>query len=187
MTGSTQQDLLLVIDMQTVFRDPGSQWCVPDYDQLVPRVADLYEQMRGRTVWTRFVWDPREHGSWHSYYQRWDECRLAEGDPAWDVTLRHDPADPVISLPTFSKWGPELVGLAKKHAGLVVCGVSTDCCVLSTVLGAVDAGVPVTVVTDACAGLSDESHADTLRVLDLLDPMVRLVTTDDYLAGTTAG
>lgn len=52
------------------------------------------------------------------------------------------------------------------------------CCVLSTVLGAVDAGRTVVVATDACAAVSDQAQA----LLQLLDPMVHLATTDQVLA-----
>ncbi len=45
---------------------------------------------------------------------------------------------------------------------LLLAGVSTDCCVLSTALAAADAGVTVRVVADACAGIDDESHAKAL-------------------------
>ena len=41
---------------------------------------------------------------------------------------------------------------------LVLVGVSTDCCVLSTALAAADEGVSVRVVADACAGVDDDTH-----------------------------
>lgn len=178
---SNTQDLLVVIDMQEIFQRPGGQWGVPNYEQITPQVQALADAFAQRTVWTRFVRDPQEHGSWGPYYQRWDECRLDPQDPAWEITLPTSPEDPVIDRPTFSKWGEELAALVEGYRGFVVCGVTTDCCVLSTVLGAVDAGVQVTVVTDACAGLTEESHRDTLRVLELLEPMVRLTTVADLL------
>ena len=62
---------------------------------------------------------------------------------------------------------------------MVLCGVSTDCCVLSTAVAAADAGVPVRVVGDACAGVSAESHRATLDVLALYGPLVQVVTSAD--------
>jgi ureidoacrylate peracid hydrolase len=49
-----------------------------------------------------------------------------------------------------------LGNLDVKH--LIVCGVLTDQCVDSTVRDACDLGYLVTLVTDACATLSDERH-----------------------------
>ena len=60
---------------------------------------------------------------------------------------------------------------------LVITGVSTDCCVVSTVLPAADAGATLTVVTDACAGSTPENHAAALQVMGLYPPQVTLRTT----------
>ena len=59
---------------------------------------------------------------------------------------------------TFSKWGAELRGHVAASGRLVLAGVSTDCCVLSTAVAAADEGVYVQVVEDACAGRHEESH-----------------------------
>ena len=61
--------------------------------------------------------------------------------------------------------------------------MATDCCVISTVLPAADAGVPVRVVSDACAGSGDDDHERALRVMSLYAPLVQLTTTAEVLAG----
>ncbi|MEV6896132.1 isochorismatase family protein [Amycolatopsis sp. NPDC051372] len=66
-------------------------------------------------------------------------------------------------------------------AGSALAGVSTKCCVLSTELAAADAGVPVTVVADAHAGVSDETHERTLAIPRLYGPLVGVATTDEVL------
>ena len=82
---------------------------------------------------------------------------------------------PTLDATTFSKWGPRLAGPV--GAGPVLAGVSTDCCVLSTALAAADAGTPVRVVGDACAGFDDDSHAAALRILQpLQSPLIEVVT-----------
>jgi nicotinamidase-related amidase len=68
---------------------------------------------------------------------------------------------------------------------MVLTGVATDCCVLSTALGALDAGRFVTVVSDACAAVSDEAQQQTLALLQLLSPMCEVVTSRELLARTT--
>ena len=50
---------------------------------------------------------------------------------------------------------------------MVLAGVSTDCCVLSTALAAADAGVRVRVVADACAGVSEAGHERALAAMAL--------------------
>ena len=53
-----------------------------------------------------------------------------------------------------------LGNLGAKH--LIVCGVLTDQCVDSTVRDACDYGYLVTLVTDACATLTEERHATSI-------------------------
>ena len=59
--------------------------------------------------------------------------------------------------------------------------MSTDCCVLSTAVAAADAGVPVQVVADACAGVGDASHRKALDVLALYAPLIEVVTSAEVL------
>lgn len=179
-------DCLVVIDMQEAFRDPASDWHVPRYADAQDRVGALATHFRGRTVWTRFVRDPEETGAWSAYYDRWSSFRVEREATVWNLTLPVEQDDPVLTLPTFSKWGPDLARLTSGARRLVVCGVATDCCVLSTVLGAVDAGRAVTVVTDACAGVTDAAHDQALGLLELLSPLVSLSATVDVLEGNAA-
>ena len=52
---------------------------------------------------------------------------------------------------------------------------------LSTAVAAADAGVGVQVVADACAGVSDTSHAQALDILRLYGPLVEVVSLADVL------
>ncbi len=175
---------LVIIDMQEIFRSPQSQWGVPTYDSAAQNVTRLTDRFRGSVVWTRFVRDPEESGSWRQYYDRWSGCRATPESAEWDVTMPIESSDRTLTLPTFSKWGSELAQLSAGSERLVVCGVATECCVLSTVLGAVDAGKHVVVVTDACAGATDEAHDQAMAVMSLLSPMVTLATTDEAIGET---
>ncbi|GAA0196316.1 isochorismatase family cysteine hydrolase [Glutamicibacter creatinolyticus] len=176
---------LVVIDMQRIFAEPDSQWYVSTYTAAERVIAGLCKQHEGKVIWTKFMRDPSERGSWAGYYQRWDRCRLDEQSEQWELTAQPAKHDEIITLPTFSKWGPELAGLTADCDHLVLTGVATDCCVLSTALGAVDAGKRVTVVADACGGATPEAHEQSLAVLGLLAPMIT-ITTSDHLAGLTA-
>ena len=49
---------------------------------------------------------------------------------------------------------------------------------ISTVLAAADAGVKVRVVTDACAGATDESNRQAMDLMGLYAPLVELVTVE---------
>ena len=68
---------------------------------------------------------------------------------------------------------------------LIVTGVSTDCCVVSTVLPAADAGARIVVVTDGCAGSTPENHEAALHAMGLYPPQVTLATSDEVLVSLT--
>ena len=167
---------LAVIDMQRVFGEPGSPWLAPRFAEIVDPVRRLAEAFGPRVVFTRFVAPERPHGAWRQYYDQWP---FALQPPDARIYELADPfagmAGPTLDATTFSKWGPDLA--ARTGGGpLVLAGVSTDCCVLSTAVGAADAGVSVQVVADACAGVNNESHANALRVMSLYAPLVEVVT-----------
>ena len=173
---------LVVIDMQNAFRDAASQWCVPRYQEIVPAISALAEHLNAPPIFTRFVPDPREPGAWRGYYDRWNEMRQHPDASGWDITLDVPGNSPIVSKPTFSKWGPELEALIPMGQDLILTGVATDCCVLSTALGAIDAGRHVTVVADACAAVSDTAQEQTLALLELLSPLVTVVTSRELIA-----
>ncbi|MFJ4169658.1 cysteine hydrolase family protein [Paenarthrobacter sp. NPDC089714] len=171
---------LVVVDMQRAFRDAG-QWQVPRYEEIVPVISRLQENIGPHTVFTRFVRDQQENGAWSAYYQRWDQMRFPPEAAAWDITMDVPGTATVVDAPTFSKWGPELAALVPAGSEMVLTGVATDCCVLSTALGAVDAGRFVTVVSDACAAVSDAAQEQTLALLKLLSPLCEVLTSEQFL------
>jgi nicotinamidase-related amidase len=87
-----------------------------------------------------------------------------------------------VTATTFGKWGPDLAAATGDAEHLVVTGVSTDCCVLSTALAAADAGRFVTVPEDACAGLSPADHRRALDAMALYAPLITISSVDEVLS-----
>jgi nicotinamidase-related amidase len=169
---------LVVIDLQHVFGDPASPWGAPRFEQIRAPVARLVEAFGEAVTFTRFVAPEQPAGAWTDYYRQWPFALVPPSDPMYDLV---DPyrGRPAVTATTFGKWG-ELAGTVGDD--IVVAGVSTDCCVISTVLPAADAGVRVRVAADACAGANDDSHAQALAVMGLYAPLVEIVQTADVLA-----
>ena len=171
---------LVVIDIQHVFTEPGSGWYAEGAAETVAAIERLMPHFAGRTVLTRFVRDPEEAGAWASYYDTWSEFRLAPDHQRWELSLPAPAGAPVVDEPTFSKWTEglrEVVG----GADLVLCGVATECCVLSTAFGAADAGRAVTVIADACAGASVSAHDAALALMHANAPLITVTTAADLL------
>lgn len=173
---------LVVVDMQRVFAEPAGEWYVPRFGDIVGPVGTLVAAYAPRVVFTRFVPPLAPSGAWVGYYERWPFALARPGAPMYDlIDAFADVMGPTVDAPTFSKWTPELAGLVG-GGGMLVAGVTTDCCVLSTAIAAADAGTTVEVVAGACAGTTDEGHRQALGVLRPYDPLIRTVGLDEALA-----
>ena len=172
----TSPPWLVVIDAQRIFADPDSQWCAPRFAETVQPIRELVaEHGQGeRVVQTRWVPPHVKHGSWIPYFERFGFADREQHDPIFDLVdeiaelrLPH-----TVSEPTFGKWGGHLRDVVRPDAHLVLAGVATDCCVLSTALAAADAGCTVEIAAPACAGSSDEAHERALATMELYAPQI---------------
>jgi len=142
--------------------------------RVLPKIVNLVTAHPQRTVFTRFI--PANHpgaakGTWPRYYERWAQMTLErlgrdmiELVPALSVFV---PPATVVDKHAYSPWfGTGLEAHLRSRATdtLIVTGSETDVCVLSTVLGAIDRGYRVVLVTDALCSSSDETH-DALMTL----------------------
>ena len=168
---------LLVIDPQRIFADAESPWGSPMFPSIVDPVRRLADDFRGRVILTRWVAPRPAVGSWSAYLQEWPFADLSADDRLFDVVEELSGLDAqVMSATTFGKWGSDLQAITGPTPRLVLTGVSTDCCVVSTALAAADAGATLTVVTDACAGSTPENHQRALDVMALYPPQITLAT-----------
>ena len=173
---------LVVIDPQRIFADPTSQWGSPMFPAIVDPVRRLAAAAGERTVVTRWVPARDPQGSWRAYLDAWPFADVPEDDPLLSLVAEMDGiGQHVVSVPTFGKWGPALEAITGPTPHLVLTGVSTDCCVVSTALAAADAGATITVVTDACAGSTPDNHRAALDVMALYPPQITLATTAEVL------
>lgn len=180
MSTAAPDPWLLVVDAQRIFADPASDWASPAFPAAMERIAPLAEHLgRERTVLTRWLPTADRDTAWGGYFRAWPFADVPATDPLYALVAqaRDLSARPAVDEPTFGKWGPQLAGIVGRAPELLVTGVSTDCCVLTTVLAAADAGAHVTVVTDACAASTEENGAAALHTMSLFAPQVRLRTT----------
>ncbi len=174
---------LVVIDPQRIFADPTSQWGSPMFPAIVDPVRRLAAAAGERTVLTRWVPAAEPRGSWAAYLEAWPFADVPADDPLLELVPElADLAHEVVSLPTFGKWGVALEAVTGATPHLVLVGVSTDCCVVSTALAAADAGATITVVTDACAGSSPANHRAAMEVMALYPPQITLASTSEVLS-----
>lgn len=174
---------LVLVDLQRIFGDPASEWFTPRFDEAAAGAVRLREIFPGRTALTRFVPPAEPEGAWQEYYRQWPFALDPRNAALYDLVPELPPADAVlIERPTFGKWDAASRAALGDTRDIVLAGVSTDCCVLSTALAAADDGVRVRVVADACAGLTDVDHRRALAVMSLYAPLIEITTLDAVLA-----
>lgn len=179
---------LVVVDMQEVFGDPASAWFTPRFAQIVEPISRLTAAFSPRTTFTRFVAPQGEPvGSWRAYYRQWPFALRPPESAIWRLVAPFADGGPTVDATTFGKWGPQLAARTGHAPVLVIAGVATDCCVISTALAAADAGRHVRVVADACAGAGDDSHRQALAIMRGYAPLVDVVDTAEILTAISPG
>lgn len=169
----TKRTVHLCVDMQRIFSSDGP-WATPWMERVLPVIGQIAGRFPDRTVFTRFITPiaPEQMpGMWCRYYQRWRATTREKINPRlldlMPQLARFAPPASVIDKTRYSAFAePQLLAhlVERKADGLIVTGSETDVCVLATVLGAVDLGYRVIVVTDAICSSSDEGHDALLRV-----------------------
>jgi nicotinamidase-related amidase len=174
---------LVLIDLQRVFGEPGSAWFTPGFADAQAGAVRLRQLFPGRTALTRFVAPETPEGAWVPYYEQWPFALDPDHAGQYDLVPALPPEDAVIiSRPTFGKWDTATRAALGGTRDIVLAGVSTDCCVLSTALAAADDGVRVRVVADACAGLSAVDHQRALDTMALYAPLIEITSIEEILA-----
>jgi nicotinamidase-related amidase len=162
--------------MQRLFA-PGGPWPVPWAEKVLPSIEELTAQHPKRTVFTRFIPAARPGegpGTWAHYYKRWADVTLSQIDieliELVPSLTRFVPPATVLDKRVYSPWTEGRLDAILQDTNitaLVITGGETDVCVLATVLGAVDRGYRVVLVTDAICSSTDETHDALMKLYRL--------------------
>lgn len=174
---------LVVVDPQEIFASPDSEWGSPFFDVAFANIRALASAFGDRVLVTRWMPTADRSTSWGDYFRAWPFADRPASDPLFDLVPEARALSPLppLDLPTFGKWGPPLEAIVGRGTPVVLSGVSTDCCVLSTALAGADAGGRITIAADACAGSTAENHAAALHVMGLYPPQLTLSDTPSIL------
>ena len=182
---------LLVIDMQKDFllEADGS---ANDMFSIVPdvsRLTALCRDLRCTIIHTREAYradlsDVTPHKASMNYVGRPGPRGkyLIAGEPGCDFidALAPLPGETVLDKPGFGAFSTTDMDTVLKAANithLILCGVTMQCCVHSTLREAVDHGYWCLTVADCCGALKPEWHAATLEI----------IRSEDHLFGGICG
>ena len=165
--------LHVCVDMQRLFAT-GGPWPIPWLDKVLPTIQEAVASHARQTLFTRFIPADRPGegpGAWARYYRRWADVTLARIDPVLIELVAplasFVPPAEVLDKRVYSPWMEGHLDDLLRGSDvdtLIITGGETDVCVLATVLGAIDRGFRVVLVTDAICGSADQTH-DALMAL----------------------
>ena len=182
----------ICVDMQRMFAE-GTEWKMPWLPRILPNILAITAAHPERTIFTRFIPAQRPGqgvGMWRHYYERWGSMTVEELGPGM-VDLVPDLARFVPPARTFDKhvYSPRTgTDLHQQLRGanvdtIIITGGETDVCVLATMLGAIDWGFRVILVTDALCSSTDETHDAMMNVyMNRFGEQIETITTQTLLA-----
>ena len=176
------KDLFLVIDMQNVY-DKGGQWYCPNITNASLNIKKVLSQDLD-VIFTKYIASTAPVGVWKQYNIENKEVNEDEfSNKIMDVFEEDIQKYPVYSKSTYSSCTiPEVLEKAKCAKRVVVSGVVAECCVLATVMALIDEGIKVIYLTDAVAGIDDQTESAVIKVLEGLAPLhIECMTTEEYL------
>ncbi len=158
---------------------------------MLPQLEEFSQRYPERTIFTRFV--PPRHageaiGGWKDYYEKW---WMMTGEHLHEELIGLHPSLQVLVPPalvfdkmTYSPWADgRLAAIFRNEqvGTLVVSGGETDVCVLATVLGAIDLGFKVFVLSDAVCSGTDETHDAAVDLLGKrFSAQLALIRTEEF-------
>jgi nicotinamidase-related amidase len=187
----------ICVDMQRMFAE-GTEWKMPWLERVLPNIVAITSAHAERTIFTRFI--PAQKpgqggGMWRHYYERWASMTIDQVGPGMvgivpDLAAFVPPAR-VFDKYVYSPWTGSDLHQQLRGAGIgtiIITGGETDVCVLSTVLGAIDWGFRVILVTDAVCSSADETHDAMMNVyMNRFGEQIETVSTQTLLESWPGG
>lgn len=165
------KDILVVVDMQKDF--VSGALGTPEAVSIVPKVEETIKDFISRDAVIIFTRDTHsEHYIESQEGKKLPVPHCIKGSDGWDIIDELKPytvGNTVIDKPSFGSCELGLMlqemNNSEEIEGITFVGLCTDICVISNALlvKAFLPEVPVSVVADACAGVSPESHQNALK------------------------
>lgn len=180
-----KKDLLLIIDMQNVY-GPGGAWECPGSGEAAANIKKLISRCGEEldVIFTEFLPPEKPEGAWKEYNRVNSEINEdAYANAMMDVFSEELKRFPLYPKSVYSSLKvPEVREAVSRADRVLLSGVVAECCVLFTAADLIDFGAKVILLTDAAAGIDENTEEAVKTVLSGLVPaQAELMTTEEYL------
>ena len=173
-------NLLLFIDFQKVFEKDG-YWPIENYQKTLStalRVKDKISNLK--IITTQFIPPDLIKGKgWIEYYKDIPK-EMCYKDYSGYKLSDNVPQENVLTANTFGKWNEIQKHYKNQFENVYIMGVSTDCCVLTTALSAVDSGAKVFVIEDACSAQNQINHDRAIAIMKGYGPNLTVINSSIF-------
>lgn len=183
-----QNDIILVIDMQNVYLT-GQPWACLDTEGAARNIVRIAKGAEGKLdpsqiIFTRYIAPQHPEGAWKDYNRTYAQINADPFLNAMVPGIRAAmPGHPFFKKSTYSAVSVPEIRDAAMHCGrLILTGVVSECCVLSTAFAAIDLGCHVLWIRDAVSGFDVPKEQGAELMLKGLSPVhTNFMSTEQYL------
>lgn len=180
----SSQDLLILIDFQNVYL-PGQPWACPTMEEAIENtLAIIHAPGAPDFVLTQYIAPTNPVGRWKQYNEQYAEINADEFLCDFPDSVRQIITDKnLIVKDTFSSLkSTELRARLDGKSRVVLTGVVAECCVLATMLDAIDLGYEVIYLYDCISGFTPENEQAIRTLAESFSPIhARVMSSKEYL------
>lgn len=180
----TLGDVLVVVDMQNAYLEDQCWACMHTSDCAKNIIALIEGGAVDNVIFTQYLAPENPTGTWVTY----NEVNAEVNADPWlnaiiDELQPYADQYPMYSKSTYSSYGnPDFKAIMGKADRFVMSGVMAECCVLATAIDAIDTGIPLVYLSDACSGSSEEYEQATIMMMDFASTHAAVMTCEEYVA-----
>ena len=180
----SREDLLVLIDFQNVYL-PGKPWACPTMEQAIENTLNIIRAPGAPDyVLTQYIASEAPVGRWAKYNEEYAEINADESLSEFPEQIRQIVNDGnVFVKDTYSSM--KSAALRSRLEGkkrVVLTGVVAECCVLATMMEAIDLGIEVIYLWDCISGFTDENEKMIRTLAESFSPVhTQVMSSREYL------
>lgn len=180
----SSEDLLILIDFQNVYL-PGNPWACPTMERSVENALRIINSSNAPDyVLTKYIAPAEPVGRWKQYNEEYAEINADAFLNAFPEQIRQITNEKnVITKNTYSSMkSPALRSALAEKKRVVLTGVVAECCVLATMLDAIDLGYETIYLYDCVSGYTDEKENMIRALAESFAPVhTRVMSSGEYI------
>lgn len=180
----SREDILILVDFQNVYL-PGEPWGCPTMEKTIENTLTIIHSPDSpEYVLTQYIAPENPTGCWKRYNEEYAQINADEYLCDFTDSIKQIINDEnVITKNTYSSLKcAELISRLEGKKRVILTGVVAECCVLATMMDAIDMGYEVVYLYDCISGFSAENEKIMRILTESFSPVhTRVMSSSEYL------